>query len=308
MLLLRRQDTIQQHSTLTRPAKGFAMPHAPLDVVLGHVRWLAGKGSPEDTPDQYLLRRFADERDEAAFAQLVRRHGPMVLGVCRRVLHDPHAADDVFQATFLVLARRPKSIRNEASVGSWLYQVAYRLAKRVRFAAARRRAYELRSPVPTTADPQDEMSWREMCAILDAELQALPDTFRAPLVLCYLEGLTRDEAARQLGWTAGAVKGRLERGRDMLRRRLMRRGITVSAALLGTLLTQDAAAAVAGSLTAATVRCALSFVTRQTTGLAASVAVLADGVIRALLWSDRVNVLALAAGGWRRAHKCGRPK
>jgi RNA polymerase sigma factor (sigma-70 family) len=269
------------------------MPHAPLDAVLGHVRRLAGQGISEDTPDQHLLRRFAEERDEAAFAQLVRRHGPMVLGVCRRVLHDSHAADDVFQATFLALARRPGSIRNQASVGSWLHQVAHRLAKRTCYATVRRRAYEHRSPIRAATNPADEMSWREMCELLDAELQALPDQFRAPLVLCYLEGLTRDEAARRLGWTAGAVKGRLERGRDMLRRRLTRRGITVSAALLGTLLTQDTASAVAGPLTAATVRYALSFVTGRTTELPPSVVLQADAVIRALLLA-RLKVIALA--------------
>src|SRR5262249_35395688 len=138
----------------------------------------------------------------------------------------------------------------------------------------------------------DEPSWREMCELLDAELQALPDAFRAPLVLCYLEGLTRDEAARQLGWSAGMVKGRLERGREMLRDRLTRRGVTVSAALLGTLLRQGATSAVTDALTAATVRGALSGGTGQSAGLPPSVSLMADGVMRALLLA-RLKMIAL---------------
>jgi RNA polymerase sigma factor (sigma-70 family) len=269
------------------------MPHVALDSVLCQARRLGVGGTSEDTPDSFLLQCFADDRDEAAFSQLVRRHGPMVLGVCRRVLRDPHAVDDVFQATFLALARRPKSIRNRTSLASWLHQVAHRIAKRVCFSTARRRAHELRSPLPAMADPHDEMSWREMCEVLDAELQALPEMFRAPLVLCYLEGLTRDEAAHQLGWTTGAVKGRLERGREMLRHRLTRRGITASAAMLGILMTQSATSAVNDSLIAATVRFALSFVTGQTKGLPPSVALLADGMIRILV-ATRVKSIALA--------------
>ncbi len=269
------------------------MPHAPLDSVLCHARRLADEGALENMPDQYLLQCFAEDRDEAAFAQLVRRHGPMVLGICRRVLRDTHAADDVFQATFLALARRPRSIRNVSSLACWLHQVAHRIAKRECFTTARRRAHEFRSPIPAGGDPHDEMSWREMCEVLDAELRALPEMFRAPLVLCYLEGLTRDEAAQHLGWTAGAVKGRLERGREMLRHRLTRRGITVSAALLGILLTQGSTSGVTSSLAATTVRFARSFATGRTAGFPPSVALLADGVIRSLVVT-RIKAIALA--------------
>jgi RNA polymerase sigma factor (sigma-70 family) len=273
------------------------MSHPPLDAVLRHVRRLALEEAPAELADQQLLRRFADERDEAAFAQLVRRHGAMVLGLCRRLLQDPHAADDAFQATFLTLARRPGVIRQQASVGGWLHRVAFRVAQRARYVAGRRRAHERQAPVSAGPDPRDEISWREVREVLDAELQALPDQFRAPLVLCYLEGQTRDEAAQQLGWSVGTVKGRLERGRDMLRRRLTRRGVTLSSALLGTSLTGASASAVPAVLAAETVRRAAAFAAGQAAGLPPSVTRLADGALHGLgLTRLKAAVLVLLAG------------
>jgi RNA polymerase sigma factor (sigma-70 family) len=270
------------------------MPRQQLTEALHLVRRLFLPEAPAEPPDQHLLQRFAAERDEAAFAQLARRHGPMVLGVCRRVLHDPHAADDAFQATFLALARRPAAVRKQASVGGWLHRVAYRVAQRARFAAARRQAHERRTPAAAgpERDPQAELSWREVCAVLDAELQALPVRFRAPLVLCYLEGMTRDKAARHLGWSAGAVKGRLEHGRELLRRRLVRRGVTLSAALLGSQLTQLPAAFPA-ACAARVARLALPFALGQTAGLPGPSAALAEGVLRALALA-RFKAAALA--------------
>src|SRR5581483_58270 len=156
-------------------------------------------------------------------------HGPMVRGVCRRVLRHAEDAEDVFQATFLVLARKAGSIRWKRSIAPWLYQVAYRLAHKGRVQAARRR--ELQATVEPAAKAVDE-SWREVCAVLDEELHNLTEKYRAPLVLCYLEGQTRDEAAERLGWSLGTIKRRLQKGRELLRLRLMHRGVTLPAVLL----------------------------------------------------------------------------
>jgi RNA polymerase sigma factor (sigma-70 family) len=172
-------------------------------------------------------------RDEAAFAALLRRHGPAVRAACRRVLGDGPDADDAFQATFLVLWQHGHRVRRGRSVGSWLYGVAHRVACQARSAAVRRSQVESRAAAAQVApaEPSD-LSWREACAVLHEELDRLPERYRMPLLLCYLEGKSRDEAARALGWSLGALKGRLERGRTLLRARLARRGIGLSAGLL----------------------------------------------------------------------------
>ena len=199
-------------------------------VVLRHIRGLAAR--PAGAADRHLLERFTAGRDEAAFAELVRRHGPLVLGVCRRLLRDPNDADDAFQATFLVLARKAASISNRESVSGWLYQVAHNTALKARISAAARRRRERRVGARPPADVLDEVTGRELLAVLDEELQRLPERLRSPLVLCYLQGSTRDEAARQLGWSLATLKRRLEEGRESLRCRLARRGLTLPAALL----------------------------------------------------------------------------
>src|SRR5262249_34467274 len=152
----------------------------------------------------------------AAFAALVRRHGTMVHAVCRRVLRDPHAADDVFQATFLALASRAGNPSWRESVGGWLHVVAHRLALRAPAHARRRRRYEDRAGASTPGDPLEEITGRELCVALDEELGHLPVHCRAPLVLCCLEGATRDEAAQRLGWSLAMLKRRLARGRALL--------------------------------------------------------------------------------------------
>src|SRR5262249_12651171 len=161
----------------------------------------------------------------------VRRHGPMVLRLCLRVLRCQADAEDAFQATFLALARQAGSLRRPDSVGSWLYGAAHRLALKANTDAARRRLHEGRAPERPAADPLREISAREAQALLDQELARLPDRYRAPLVLCCLEGLARDEAARRLGWPAKTVKSRLEQARELLRTRLVARGLTLSGAL-----------------------------------------------------------------------------
>jgi RNA polymerase sigma factor (sigma-70 family) len=200
-------------------------------ILLSYLRRLAAPGTGR-APDQELLQRFAQQGDEAAFEALLARHGPMVLRVGQRLLHDLHLAEDVFQATFLTLARKAGSIRRGTSLGSWLHGVAYHLALRARRAATRRKAHERQAPQPSPADPLAEVSLREAVAVLDEELARLPERLRAPLVLCFLEGQTRDEAARHLGWSRATFNRRLQQGRERLQARLSRRGITLSAALL----------------------------------------------------------------------------
>jgi RNA polymerase sigma factor (sigma-70 family) len=210
--------------------------------------------------DRELLDRFALKHQEVAFEALVQRHGPMVLRVCRGVLSDRHLAEDAFQATFLVLVRKLSSIHKHTSLGSWLYKVAYRVALRAGRVAAQRRLRESQAPARVAPDPLGDVTWREVQAIFDEELQRLPEKYQAPVILCCLEGRARDEAAQQLGWSLGTLKGRLERGRELLRARLVRRGVALSAALAATLLSEGAvSASVPPTLTKATVRAALVF-------------------------------------------------
>jgi RNA polymerase sigma factor (sigma-70 family) len=208
----------------------------------------------------------------------------MVLGVCRRVLHHRDDAEDACQATFVVLARKAASIGKRVSVGSWLYKVAYHMAVRARKQAAARRVREGSAPARTAVDPLAEVTGRELLTLLDEELQKLPERYRAPLVHCYLEGQTRDEAARQLGCSESTVNRRLEHGKEQLRKRLARRGLSLSAALLTLALTHTATnSALAASLLAATIKAGLAIGTRGVIGSLVSprVAALANGALRA---------------------------
>ncbi|MGH7221773.1 MAG: RNA polymerase sigma factor [Gemmataceae bacterium] len=213
-----------------------------------HIRRLAG--DPPNTPcDGELLRRYLERRDDAAFAALVRRHGQMVFSVCQSVLRQRQDAEDAFQATFLILARKAATIRGQDGLGGWLQRVAYRIALKARADQLRRQEREAKTARSGVVEPSsDELSWGELRAILHAELAALPERFRAPLVLCYLEGLTQEEAAHRLGWTAASVKGRLQRGREKLRRRLERRGVALTAALAAAMTGQALAETAARSV------------------------------------------------------------
>jgi RNA polymerase sigma factor (sigma-70 family) len=184
-------------------------------------------------PDAELLEQLLQNRDETAFAALVRRHRPMVLSACRQVLPGDADVEDAAQQTFLALWRNARSIRNRQSVGGWLFGVAHRLAVKELSLTLRRRQVERRAGRSRSkaADAPD-MSWREACAILHEELNRLTDKHRLPLLLCYLDGKSRDEAAKQLGWSVNSLRGHLERGRTRLRARLARRGVTLSAGLL----------------------------------------------------------------------------
>ncbi len=225
-------------------------------VILRHIRGLTADRSSE-VSDSDLLERYTATHEEAAFAALVRRHGPLVLGVCRRVLGNAHDAEDAFQAAFLALARKADSIRKQESVGCWLYHVAFHTALRARGKAAVRRKLERATDPPMPGDPLSELTGRELLTLLDEELQALPERYRVPLVLCYLQGLTCDEAARQISCPLRTFNRRLNQARERLRGRLLRRGLALPAALLTTGLLQTAEAAVPTSLAGQTVRGAL---------------------------------------------------
>jgi RNA polymerase sigma factor (sigma-70 family) len=254
------------------------------------LRKLVAPPSCADVPDPQLLERFLTQRSEAAFAALVRRHGPMVLSVCRRILHHTQDAEDAFQATFLVLARKAGSIRKHESVGSWLHGVAYRVSRMSKNKETRRRARQRGIAQQQPAEARDDIHWHELRLVLDEELGKLPEKYRTPLVLCYLEGRTRDEAAKQLGVSKAVFRRRLEYGRDQLGRQLARRGLTLSAALSAPLLADAAAqAALPPLLIATTVRAGLASALGNTVS-----GILSDQVV-ALAESGASSLLAKKA-------------
>ena len=225
-----------------------------------------------------LLERFVERRDEPAFAALVARHGPMVLGVCRRLLVDPLDVEDAFQATFLVLVRRAGSLRDRDRLAPWLFGVARRVATRTRMDLARRRARERPDVEALNLAPGVDDPTRELGRALVEEIDRLPGSLRDPILLCCVEGLTYDEAASRLRSTAPAVRGKLSRARERLRARLTRRGFAPSAGILGALLSAEAAsAAVSTRLIKTTIRA-------STAGtVPAGVEALAEGVIRTMI-------------------------
>lgn len=250
-----------------------------------HAFPIRGSLPVDDLLDEQLLEKFIADRDAAAFGALVRRHGRLVLNVCRRVLHHEADVEDAFQATFIVLMRNARAIGQRERLASWLYGVAYRIALNARAKASRRHAHEqpvdearlhAQGPAAQTAD------WQDVRPVLDEELSQLPDKYRAPLVLCYLEGKTTNEAARQLGWPVGTVASRLPRAREMLRGRLLRRGLTLSAGALALMLAQNTAtAAVPAGLSAAAAGAVTATATAKTVGAG----LLADQLLKAMFWA-----------------------
>lgn len=258
------------------------MKEQPLHAAVRHLRELVAGTHDAEASDQELLRRFADGRDESAFAALVRRHAPMVREVCRRLLGQVSDVEDASQVVFLVLACKAGSIRRRQSLAGWLYGIAYRTALRLRRDAARRKGREGRTATRTPSDPVSEAIRRELCEVIDAELYRLPEGQRAALVLCYLEGCTRDEAARQLGQSLRTLDRLLQRGRELLRLRLARRGVTLSAALLALGISQDCAraAALAGQ----------KLIPHD---VSTEVIALMKGVLRSMFWT-RIKLVAVS--------------
>jgi RNA polymerase sigma factor (sigma-70 family) len=203
----------------------------PTSPVLQFVHRIAASSHAEDLSDGQLLERFADRRDEAAFDALVGRHGKLVFSVCRRLLDHEEDAEDAFQATFLVLVRQARSITKRDSVASWLYGVAYRVARKARAKRARQQARQTTLTDVPGAEHVTDLLWRELMTLLDEEVSRLPWKFRVPFVLCCLEGNTNEEAARLLGRPVGTVSGQLWRARERLRTRLTRRGVGLSSGL-----------------------------------------------------------------------------
>jgi RNA polymerase sigma factor (sigma-70 family) len=270
------------------------MARPGLSDVLDRLCHLSDGQATAGMMDRQLLERFIAEREADAFTALVQRHGPMVFGVCRRLLREPHDAEDAFQATFLVLARKAASIRKGESVASWLHGVAGYVASKMRVEAVRRSRRERQRRVPEVAENADSLTWDELRSVLDEELGRLSASLRAPLVLCYLEGQTQDEAARRLGWSKSTLRRRLERGRRLLRDRLAGRGVTLSAGLLAPLLSEPAVPP--RTLTAGTVKTALAFGNGQVlgTGIPARPVLLAKAALRSMVLT-KIKVTAGAA-------------
>jgi RNA polymerase sigma factor (sigma-70 family) len=271
---------------------GNAVTSSPINAVVQHLRRAVLVRDAAGISDGQLLDSFITRRDEAAFEALLRRHGPMVLGVCRRLLRDPHEAEDAFQATFLVLVRKAASVVPRDRVPNWLHGVAYQTAVRARSAAIKRRRRErlvrempeLQAPSP---EPLDDLR-----TLLDQQLAALPSNYRVAVVLCDLEGKAHKEVATQLGWPEGTLASRLSRGRKMLAARLSRRGVVLSAAMLST---EMASACVPTSLVLSTVRAAC------TGAVSVNVYALKEGVLMGMLLNKLkavllVGVVALAGG------------
>ncbi|HLJ93928.1 MAG TPA: sigma-70 family RNA polymerase sigma factor [Gemmataceae bacterium] len=262
------------------------MTACQLSGVMQHVRSILLQQQVKGMTDGRLLELFLNHGDEAAFEALVRRHGPMVLAVCRRVLHNIHDSEDAFQATFLVLARKAASIRPREMVGNWLYGVAYRTALGAKRAIRKRRAKEQRASEMPRRETANNIG-AELRPLLDQELERLPDKYRAVLVLCDLEGKTRKEVAHQLRLPEGTVSSRLARARERLAKRLTRQGLALSSGSLAVVLSGDAASAcVPASLVAATIKAASLFATGNaatTSAISAKVIALTEAMMKTLL-------------------------
>jgi RNA polymerase sigma factor (sigma-70 family) len=277
---------------------GILMAGEHFGTVLRYLRKLSGGLDLGAQSDAVLLNRFATERDETAFGCLMQRYGPMVLGVGRRILGNSSDAEDAFQATFFVLARKAGSISRPEQLGNWLYGVAYRTALKARTEMGRRRLREHLAPPRPTSDNLQEAVWRDLRPILDEEVNRLPAKYRAAFLLCHVEGKTNTEAARQLRCPVGTILSRLARARRQLRNRLTRRGVTLSVALVTSSLSRETLAAeISAELIQSTVRTALSFA--AVSGISQSfAAILAEGVLKAMFLSKIKTIgLSLLAVG-----------
>jgi RNA polymerase sigma factor (sigma-70 family) len=276
---------------------------------------MAGADPTTERTDAELLRHFVERREESAFTALLERHGGLVMSVCRRILPRRHDAEDAFQATFLTLIRHASSIRQTEAVGSWLYRVAHRIALQAGTDMARRIVRERQSGVAAQAPTSSEAALRELQSVVDEEVRRLPEKYRAPFILCCLEGKTRTEAARELGWKEGTVAGRLAEARQRLQQRLARRGVALSVALAVAALAPSAEAALPRLVLDATRKAALQYAAGSKVGgaITASVAALVQGATRTM-WTTKVKtatavllLLGLLTAGALAARETGSP-
>jgi RNA polymerase sigma factor (sigma-70 family) len=287
-----------------------------------HVRrWIQGlrvlAGDASQVRDEELVQELESAQSEPAFAVLVRRHGPLVLNVCRRVLGHDHDAEDAFQATFLVLARRAKSIRKVSSLAAWLHGVAYRVALKMKVDSFRRQRRERLATTRLELELPADMSMREVGVIVHEEIERLPETQRQPLLLCYFEGLSQEEAAQQLGWPRGTLKRRFERGRDRLRKVLQRRGLALGVPVVAGLFADFASAAVPSALSEVTVKSGvLAFAGKELPSSLVSQQVVSTvrKILRSM-WLSQLGTMVMSftclvlvagagAGAWVRAASC----
>jgi RNA polymerase sigma factor (sigma-70 family) len=282
------------------------VPKATLGDVLVYLRKICATQEARDTSDGDLLESFVASGDQAAFSVLMQRHGPMVYGVCKRVLSDLHAAEDAFQATFMVLVRRASAIGKRQHLGGWLHAVAQRISLKARAQAAARRDKERREASMATTDVLDEVTWRELRTILDEEIGQLPEKYRVPIVLCYLEGKTQEQAAKELGWPKTTVKRRVGRARELLHKQLVRHGINLTAGALAMALGEKALASpVPAMLAINTVKAATTIAAGKAMAagcVSARAAALTEEALRGMLGIKGklvllVLVCSLAAGG-----------
>jgi RNA polymerase sigma factor (sigma-70 family) len=277
------------------------MAASPMSQVLQQFRRAALARDEAGLSDGQLLECYLAGRDEAAFEALVRRHGPMVLGVCRRVTGHAQDAEDAFQAAFLVLALKAESVRPRELVGNWLYGVACRTALKAKAASARRRAKERQVRAMPESRVESEAVCREWLPLLDAELGRLPEKYRVPVVLCELQGRSRKDVARQLGLPEGTLSSRLATARQLLAGRLSRRGVAVSAVALTAAFSSSAPAGVSPALITSTVQAAALAATGPAAmagGISAPVVTLTQGVLKTMFLSKlkTVTLLILSLG------------
>ena len=276
------------------------MERVPAEPLMEQVRSLLGVPGFERSSDAHLLRSFVERRDETAFAILVRRHGNRVLNVCRHVLRHDADAEDAFQATFMILARKAASIRKRTSLSSWLHGVAVRCAQNLRKNAMRRAKIENAATAerPAAEAPISQAALRELQSSLDEEIAGLPEKYRAPFLLVCFEGKSRAEVAQVLGCKEGTVASRVATARERLQKRLTARGVAISAALAAALVPQTTLAArISKRLAHRTVEAAVAFATRNGAGVASSQALaLAQGVLKGIRMT-KLNIALLALVG-----------
>ena len=273
------------------------MPRANLSDALGQVHRLFGEGTLSGLTDAQLLDRHVSHGDELAFKALVQRHGPMVLAVCRGILNDANDADDAFQAVFLLLARKARSLWINDSLGGWLHRVSCRIAFRVKADTVRRRQEERRAAELAGGSELVGTPWDDTQTVVHEEIDRLPLRFREPIVLCYLEQMTYEQAARHLCWSEATTQGRLARARNLLRNRLARRGVTAGAATLASLAAPQGASAVSLVVFHAALRSARQFglgEAARTATVSAAANVLVNQAVRSMMIAKFMNIGAAA--------------